>query len=375
MENVQVHSFYTTPTFPAAAFPLELEPGAVCGVLQLAAAALPRARRARSQVPKKGCKTMDVGKEHHGPWRDVGSLCHPLCKPKTAFPSQQLRAAHPREGSLLKLGSVFSHLCPSGEQPRADPEYEQTKPPLACSALIRHTCISAQLQETSCQQGQLQKTLENLQYEAAFCPPLEKVVSGAQAAGSPRKITASGALVHKFLFTTATQYRYISVHLKILVPSNLNQEPNTRNSQILNSLTDTRSNPNASANETFLEMLVGVSASSSSEDEELRLRGRGEKRSLTSTSKGRGWRNSVRHNLSLNDCFIKVGRCEDGKGNYWSIHPSNLNDFVRGDFRQHRRSRKRGRQKEADHCPAIGNILEAIPDFWHNVKTTVAPND
>lgn len=65
-----------------------------------------------------------------------------------------LRVAHPRRGSLIKLGSVLTHLCPPGEQPSAEPGYEQTKPPLACNALIRHTCISAQLQETSCQEGQ-----------------------------------------------------------------------------------------------------------------------------------------------------------------------------------------------------------------------------
>ncbi|BHF78366.1 hypothetical protein SprV_0602147900 [Sparganum proliferum] len=57
-------------------------------------------------------------------------------------------------------------------------------------------------------------------------------------------------------------------------------------------------------------------------------------------NRGPGWRNSIRHNLSLNDCFVKVGRALNGKGHFWGIHPANLEDFLRGDYRRRRAQRK-----------------------------------
>ncbi|XP_022218749.1 fork head domain-containing protein FD5 [Drosophila obscura] len=50
------------------------------------------------------------------------------------------------------------------------------------------------------------------------------------------------------------------------------------------------------------------------------------------------WQNSLRHNLSFNDCFIKIPRNEKkGKGSYWTLHPMAFNMFESGSLLRRRK--------------------------------------
>lgn len=77
-------------------------------------------------------------------------------------------------------------------------------------------------------------------------------------------------------------------------------------------------------------------------------------------SKGSGWRNSIRHNLSLSDCFHKGERSANGKGHFWEVNMRCYEDTMNGKARNYSRRKSMNKTKPGNSYESLYREKETI---------------